>query len=107
MPHPRCLTIPQCYKDELRFLFLARHALSTGAPDPEDGNHAIYHHEILQTLRRIGLCVVPSNRFESLHAFPDFDFLITLFNRAGFCTSEIFTALFGEFHRLPYWVASP
>lgn len=90
MPHPRCLTIPQRHKDDLRFLYLAKHALSTGTLDPEDGNHAIYHHEILQTLRRIGLRVVPSNRFESLRGFPDFHFLITLFNRAGFRNSEMF-----------------
>ena len=59
------------------------------------------------SLRQIGLRVVPSNRFETLYAFPDFDFLITLFNRAGFRNSEMFAPRFGEFHRLPYWGASP
>ena len=107
MPHPRCMKIPQRHKDELRFLFLAKHALSSGEPDAEDGNHAVYHYEILQILHRIGLRVVPSNRFESLYGPPGFDFLVTLFNRAGFRNSEMFAPLFGEFHALPYWGASP
>ena len=106
-PHPRCLQIPQVYKDSLRFLFLAKHALSSGLPDAEDGNHAVYHYDILQKLRRIGLRVTPADSFEALYAKPDFDFLITLFNRAGFRNSEMFAPLFGEYHGVPYLGASP
>lgn len=105
--HPKVLQIPQVYKDTLRFLFLAKHALSHGLPDPEDGNHAVYHHDILQKLRRIGLRVTPANTFEALYGKPDFNFLITLFNRAGFRNSEMFAPLFGEYHRIPYLGGSP
>lgn len=101
------MRVPQVYKDTLRFLFLAKHALSHGLPDPEDGNHAVYHYDLLQKLRRIGLRVIPANTFEALYGKPDFDFLITLFNRAGFRNSEMFASLFGEYHRIPYLGGSP
>ena len=105
--HPSCLQIPQVYKDTLRFLFLAKHALGDGLPDAEDGNHAVYHYDILQKLRRIGLRVTPANTFAALYDEPDFDFLVTLFNRAGFRNSEMFAPLFGEYHRIPYLGGSP
>lgn len=103
----QCLKIPEAAKRELRFLFLAKHALSNGAQDAEDGNHANYHHEMLKTLREIGLQVTAANRFQALYEKPEFDFLITLFNRAGFHNSEMFAPLFGEFHRVPYLGAAP
>ncbi|MCY4155289.1 MAG: phosphoribosylglycinamide synthetase [Gammaproteobacteria bacterium] len=105
--HPRCLQISQVHKDTLHFLFLAKHALGSGLPDAEDGNHAVYHYDILQKLRGIGLRVTPANTFEALYGKPDFDFLITLFNRAGFRNSEMFAPLFGEYHRIPYLGGSP
>ena len=105
--HPRCLQIPQGCKDTLQFLFLAKHALGSGLPDPEDGNHAVYHYDVLQKLRRIGLRVTPANSFTALYDKPEFDFLITLLNRAGFRNSEMFAPLFGEYHGIPYLGGSP
>ena len=41
----RILHIPDSDKVRLKVMFLAKHALAQGEPDPADGNHAIYHHE--------------------------------------------------------------
>ena len=48
-------TIPAADKDRLRVLFLAKHATAGGQLHGEDGNHAVYHHEVLDTLRAIGV----------------------------------------------------
>lgn len=104
---PRCLQIPQRLKDELKFLFLAKHALGNGQPHHEDGTHATYHREMLDTLRGIGLTVIPAGSFDALYAPPSFDFLITLYNRAGFRGSEAFGPLLAEMHGLPYLGGSP
>ena len=45
-------TIPAADKDRLRVLFLAKHATAGGQLHGEDGNHAVYHHEVLDTLKR-------------------------------------------------------
>ena len=48
--HPRQIRIPAADKARLRLLFLAKHACADGRPDAQDGNHAIYHHEMRTTL---------------------------------------------------------
>ena len=107
MPHPRCLTLPHADKARLRFMFLAKHALGDGSPHPQDGNHAIYHHEILTTLRAIGLQTVAADSFSVLYERPNVDFLVTLFNRAGFRNSEMMAPLLAEMHGLPYLGGAP
>lgn len=107
MPHHRCLKIPQVYKDQLQFLFLAKHAHSQGLPDATDGTHAVYHHELLTTLRQLGLNVEPANQYSALFKPPQHDFLITLLNRGGFRNSEILAPLLAEMHGLPYWGGAP
>ena len=80
-------------KARLRLLFLAKHALSGGVPDGEDGTHAVYHHEMLTTLRAIGLDVTPATDFDILHERPETDFVVPLLNRAGFLNSEMLAPL--------------
>ena len=63
MPHDRQLKLPPFARDHFRFLFIAKHALSDGSPDPEDGTHATYHRELLDTLRGIGLNVKAAEQF--------------------------------------------
>lgn len=104
---PHCLRIPQRTKDELRFLFLAKHALSDGTPHPVDGTHATYHRELLDTLRLIGLDVTAADSYAALFDAPRFDFLITLLNRGGFRGSEMLAPLLAEYHRLPYLGGAP
>lgn len=94
-------------KDRLRVMFLAKHACASGAPDPEDGNHAVYHHEVLTTLREIGLNVEPANDFPALIENEGFDYLFTLLNRAGFPMSEMLGPLMAQRIGLPYLGASP
>ncbi len=106
-PHPRCLQIPESAKHSLRILFLAKHALSDGSPDPVDGTHATYHRELLDTLLEIGLRVTPANTFEALGGAPEFDFVVSLLNRAGFRNSEMLAPLLAEYHGLPYLGGSP
>ncbi|MEO0425015.1 MAG: phosphoribosylglycinamide synthetase [Pseudomonadota bacterium] len=105
--HPRCLEIPQSVKDSLRVLFLAKHALSDGTPDAEDGTHATYHRELLDTLEEIGLRVTPANSFDALTGALDVDFIVSLLNRAGFRNSEMLAPLLAESKDLPYLGGSP
>lgn len=101
------LTIPQADKDRLKILFLAKHALSGGVPDAVDGSHAVYHHEMLETLRAIGLNVTPANSYEALFERPDADFVVTLLNRGGFVNSEMLGPLLLNRLGLPFLGASP
>lgn len=104
-PDPLRLTALQ--RDKLKVLFLAKHACAGGAFDAEDGTHAVYHHEILTVLRRLGLDVEPVDRFEDLLAETKANYLFTLYNRAGFPNSEAFASLLAEYRGLPYLGASP
>lgn len=100
-------SIPDAEKRRLKVMFLAKHACADGAPDREDGNHAIYHHEVLTTLRAIGLDVTPANDFSALAEERGFDFVFTLLNRAGFPMSEMLGPLLARRIGLPYLGASP
>jgi D-alanine-D-alanine ligase len=98
----------KCYtKDQLELMFLAKHARSGGALDAEDGTHALYHHEMLTTLRDIGLNVIAADHYEAIFAKPEVDFVIPLLNRGGFQNSEMLAPLLLGRHGLPYLGASP
>lgn len=101
------LKIPAADKARLKVMFLAKHALSTGTPDPADGNHAVYHHEIRTTLEQIGLNLVVANRYDALFERPDVDFVFTLLNRGGFLNSEMLAPLLLTRHGIPFMGASP
>jgi D-alanine-D-alanine ligase len=103
----RILKIPAADKARLTVMFLAKHALTSGAPDPADGNHAIYHHEMRTTLEAIGLNVVPANSFDAIYTKPDVDFVVTLLNRGGFLNSEMLGPLLLTRHGVPFLGASP
>jgi D-alanine-D-alanine ligase len=94
-------------KDRLTLLFLARHARSGGVPHPEDGTHAVYHHEMLTTLRTAGLFVSAADDFDSIWERPSVDFVVPLLNRAGFLNSEMLAPLILTRHGLPFLGAAP
>jgi len=94
-------------KDRLVILFLAKHALSGGVPDSEDGTHAVYHHEMLQTLRTAGLFVSAADRYEQIWKRPEADFVVPLLNRGGFLNSEMLAPLILTRHGLPFLGAAP
>jgi len=101
------LKIPQQDKDRLKILFLAKHALFEGQFHSDDGNHAVYHHEILTALRTIGLQVTPADDFPAIFENPESDYLFTLLNRAGFPMSEMLGPLMACRVEMPYLGASP
>jgi D-alanine-D-alanine ligase len=101
------LTIPEADKKRLKVMFLAKHALASGEPDPADGNHAVYHWEMRSTLEQIGLNVVAANSFDAIATKPDVDFVVTLLNRGGFLNSEMLGPLMLTRHGVPYLGASP
>lgn len=104
---PRPLVIPSEAKADVRVLFLAKHALGGGHADRVDGNHAVYHHEMLTTLQAIGLRVTPANSYDVLFERPQADFVVPLLNRAGFQNSEMLGPLLLARHGLPYLGATP
>ena len=88
-------------------MFLAKHALGNGSHDAEDGNHAVYHHELRRTLEAIGLNVLAANSYAHLFNRPDVDFVIPLLNRGGFQNSEMLAPLLLARHGLPFLGAGP
>ena len=94
-------------KERLVLLFLAKHALAGGRPDAVDGTHAVYHHEMLETLKGIGLWVKAANSFDALYDAPDADFVFPLLNRAGFLNSEMLAPLLLTRRAMPYLGAAP
>jgi D-alanine-D-alanine ligase len=94
-------------KDRLVILFLAKHARSGGVPHPVDGTHAVYHHEMLETLKTAGFWVVAEDSFDSIWQRPDADFVVPLLNRGGFLNSEMLAPLLLTRHGLPFLGASP
>ncbi len=93
-------------KQRLRILFLAKHADTGGTLDAQDGNHAVYHHEVLTTLRNIGLPTTPANDFTPLFDRSNFDFAFTLLNRAGYPMSEMLGPLLAQRVGMPALGAS-
>ena len=99
--------IPTEVKQRLNILFIAKNALWDGGLHPEDGNHALYHRELRETLEEIGLKLVISQSYEALFEKPDVDFVFPMLNRGGFLNSEMLLPLLCTRHGLPYLGASP
>ena len=74
-------------------LFMAKHVLWGGGMHPEDGNHAIYHHEVRTTLEKLGLNLELANTYKVLFEKPDVDFVFPLLNRGGFLNAEMLAPL--------------
>lgn len=105
--HPRCARINSADKARLRFLFLAKHARAVSGADEVDGNHAVYHQELRETLRAIGLNFNTADSFPAIFEKPEADFVITLLNRGGFQNSEMLAPLLLTRHGIPFLGASP
>ena len=99
--------IPESAKKALRILFIAKHALWDAGLHPEDGNHALYHVEVREILKDLGLNVAFANRYEVLFDRPDADFVFPLLNRGGFLNSEMMVPLLCTRHGVPFLGASP
>jgi len=103
----RPLTIPQDARERLRILFIAKHALWEGGLHPEDGNHALYHVEVREILKGLGLNLVLADKYEALFDKPEVDFVFPLLNRGGFLNSEMMLPLLCTRHGIPFLGASP
>ena len=99
--------IPEEAKRRLRILFIAKHARWDGDLHPEDGNHALYHVEVREILRNLGLNLVVEDRYEALFDPPDVDFIFPLLNRGGFLNSEMMLPLLCTRAGIPFLGASP
>jgi D-alanine-D-alanine ligase len=103
----RPLTIPEEAKARLRILFIAKHALWEGGLHPEDGNHALYHVEVREILKGLGLNLELANKYDALFEKPDVDFVFPLLNRGGFLNSEMMLPLLCTRQAIPFLGASP
>lgn len=101
------LTLPQKAKDEFKFLLMAKHVLWGGTPHPEDGNHAIYHHEVRTSMESLGINLQLANNYECLFEKPDVDMVFPLLNRGGFLNSEMMIPLLCNRHGIAYVGGSP
>ncbi len=97
---------PQARRD-LRILYIAKHALWDGGLHPEDGNHAVYHREMRETLEGLGVNLRLANSYEALFERPDADFVFPMLNRGGFFNSEMLLPLLCTRLGLPFLGASP
>ncbi|MEA3040965.1 MAG: D-alanine-D-alanine ligase [Sphingomonadales bacterium] len=108
MSNIRPLVIPEEAKERLRILFIAKHALWDAGLHPEDGNHALYHVEVREILKGLGLKQLSlANRYDVLFDKPEVDFVFPLLNRGGFLNSEMMLPLLCTRHGLPFLGASP
>jgi D-alanine-D-alanine ligase len=103
----RPLSIPDEAKRHLRILFIAKHAKWEGGLHPDDGNHALYHVEVREILKELGLKLELENRYEALFEQPDADFVFPLLNRGGFLNSEMMLPLLCTRAGIPFLGASP
>ncbi len=94
-------------KRRLRLMFISKHARWQGELHPDDGNHALYHVEVRETLEAIGMNLVLADSYEALFEDPGVDFVFTLFNRGGFLNSEMMAPLLCTRLGLPFLGASP
>ncbi|NJS15776.1 MAG: hypothetical protein HC788_15835 [Sphingopyxis sp.] len=100
--------IPEEAKRRLTLLFIAKHALGDGSLHAEDGNHAVYHHEVRTILERLGIGLKVANSYDALFAKPEgVDFVFPLLNRGGFLNSEMMLPLLCTRLGLPYIGATP
>jgi D-alanine-D-alanine ligase len=101
------LKIPAEYRDKIRLFFIAKHALGDGSHDTVDGDHAVYHREVRDTLEGLGLNVTFANSPDVLFEKPDVDFVFSLLNRGGYLNSEMLVPLLCTRLGLPYLGATP
>ncbi|KWV95659.1 MULTISPECIES: phosphoribosylglycinamide synthetase [unclassified Erythrobacter] len=101
------ISIPDEAKERVRTLFMAKHALWGGGMHPEDGNHAIYHHEVRVSLEKLGLNLEFADSYDVLFSRPEVDFVFPLLNRGGFVNSEMLIPTLCNMHRIPYLGAMP
>jgi D-alanine-D-alanine ligase len=101
------LKIPDHYRDKIRLLFIAKHALGDGSRDTVDGDHAVYHCEVRDTLEGLGLNVTAANSPDILFQKPDVDFVFSLLNRGGYLNSEMLMPLLCTRLGVPYLGATP
>ncbi len=94
-------------RERLKILFIAKHALSDGSRDAVDGDHAVYHHHVRETLKGLGLNLTVANSYEALFERPDADFVFSLLNRGGFFNSEMLAPLLCSRLGIPYLGARP
>lgn len=100
--------LPDAAKAGLTVLFMAKHALGDGTPHPEDGNHAVYHHEVRTILEGLGIGLSVANSYEVLFTRPEgVDFVFPLLNRGGFLNSEMLVPLLCTRLGLPFLGATP
>lgn len=101
------LKISDAAKRDVRILFIAKHALGDGSLHGEDGNHAVYHHEVRTILEGLGLKLKVANNYDALFSDPGVDFVFPLLNRGGFFNSEMLLPLLCNRLGIPYLGASP
>jgi D-alanine-D-alanine ligase len=94
-------------RDTERLLFIAKHARWTGGLHPDDGNHALYHREMRETLEGLGMALLVADDHAALFDRPGADFVFPLLNRGGFFNSEMLVPLLCNRLGLPYLGASP
>jgi D-alanine-D-alanine ligase len=94
-------------RERLRILFIAKHVFWQGGLHHEDGNHALYHREMRETLEEIGLNLSLADSYEALFADPGCDFVFPLLNRGGFLNSEMMLPLLATRLGLPFLGATP
>ncbi|WP_164117118.1 phosphoribosylglycinamide synthetase [Sphingorhabdus sp. Alg239-R122] len=101
------LKLTQHARENVRLLFMAKHAKGDGSLHKEDGNHAVYHHEVRTILEGLFDRLLVENRYEALFEKPEADFVFPLLNRGGFVNSEIMIPLLCNRIGLPFLGASP
>jgi len=101
------LRISEAAKREIKLLFIAKHALSKGELDGQDGNHAPYHHEIRTILEGLFDQLTVANSYEALLSDPGVDFVFPLLNRGGFFNSEMLCPLLCNRLGIPFLGANP
>ncbi|MGL4314468.1 MAG: D-alanine--D-alanine ligase family protein, partial [Sphingomonas sp.] len=102
------LTIPADFKRDKTVMFIAKHALGDGSRDSQDGDHAVYHREVADVLRGMGLNLVVANSPEAMFERPEgVDFVFSLLNRGGYLNSEMMLPLLCTRLGIPYLGATP
>ncbi|MDZ7893997.1 MAG: phosphoribosylglycinamide synthetase [Sphingobium sp.] len=94
-------------RETLDILFIAKHALGDGNLHHEDGNHAVYHHEMRTVLEGLGLKLRVADSYEVLFGDPGVDYVFPLYNRGGFLNSEMLLPLLCSRLGVPCLGASP
>ena len=99
--------LPNHLRETQRLLFIAKHARWTGGLHSDDGNHALYHREMRETLEGFGIELLIADSYAALFDRPAADFVFPLLNRGGFFNSEMLLPLLCNRLRLSYVGASP